>query len=99
MSDISDYLEDAVFETVQYYANRFPADRVDYRYGSPEINLPEVSDALGLKFRYWDSVKNEYESIEINIDVYDQRSEKKPIRLGVRINWIIEPYKMIGGCQ
>jgi hypothetical protein len=92
-------LEDLAISMILSYPHRFPNDRVDFKYGEPAINWTKVSDALKVKIRYWDSVGNEYEGLEFNIDVHDERTRKETIKLRINIRWNIEPYSIKGRCN
>ncbi|MHA2142808.1 MAG: hypothetical protein ACXADD_15080 [Candidatus Thorarchaeota archaeon] len=97
-SIITSQIEDIAMSMLLSYPRRFPNDRVDYRYGEPRVAMTKVADALGLRFRYWDSVGNEYEPVEFDIDVHDKRRSKKPIELKINTQWRIEPYNLDRRC-
>lgn len=98
-SIITSQIEDIAMSIFLSYPRRFPNDRVDYRYGEPRVVMTKVADALGLRFRYWDSAGNEYEPVEFDVDIHDKRSSKEPINLRINTHWTIEPYHLDGGCS
>ena len=92
-------IEDIVISSIQSYSRRFPNERVDIGYGEPTVRVAKVADAVQMRVRYWDSMSNEYEAIQFEIDIHDKRTKKEPTELRVNIEWIVEPYDLSRGCS
>jgi len=92
-------IEDIVISSIQSYSRRFPNERVDIGYGEPTVRVAKVADAMQMRIRYWDSMSNEYEAIEFEIDIHDKRTKKEPTKLRVNTEWIVEPYDLSRGCS
>ncbi len=89
---ISVQIEDIILDSLLFYSERFPADKVDLKFGKPSVEIDIVGDILKMRYRYWDAHENEYSPLEINVSVDDVRKRKKQIDIPVETEWIIEPY-------
>jgi hypothetical protein len=87
---ISQNIEEQMTNALLHYMDRFPADRVDLRFGKPSVPMVQEVDAIQLRIRYRDSAGNEYKPPEHSIDVHDSRKERIPIILPVEIKWEIQ---------
>lgn len=99
MELISRHLESLLVDSLVYYFDRYPTDSIQMPQGKPVMFVEKATQRIGIRFRYRDAMFNEYEPIEIAIDVEDKRKDKT-VQLGIPINikWVIERIDPLGEC-
>jgi hypothetical protein len=90
---VSEQLESILIDSLLYYFDRYPTDGVELFGGKPAIILQSAIQNLNIRFRYRDSLHNEYEPLQVDIPVQDSRSNKK---VPINIKWIQEQSNPIG---
>jgi hypothetical protein len=92
MELISKQIEALLVDSLLFYFEQYPADNVRMPQGKPMIFIESATQKVSIRFRYRDSMLNEYEPIEITIDIDDKREPpRKSLELPINIQWKIEP--------
>ena len=88
---ISEHLENIITDSLLYYFNKYPTEGVAMNGGRPSVIINNAIRNLQLRFRYRDSLHNEYEPISFEIAFRDLRTDKnKEIKLPINIKWVHE---------
>jgi hypothetical protein len=94
---VSEQLESILIDSLLYYFDRYPTDGVELFGGKPAIILQSAIQNLNIRFRYRDSLHNEYEPVQIGMPVQDSRSNKKVgVKVPINIKWIQEQLNPLG---
>ncbi len=86
---LSRQMENILIDSLLFYFDRFPTDDVQLKQGRPEMHITQATENVGLRFRYQDSLQNDYEPIEFAVRVIDERQNKREaIKIPINIKWI-----------
>ena len=72
---------------ILYYFDRNPHEDVDLPVGKIKVNLDTSITAINLEISYTDSYNNQYETIRTNVDINDERVNKKFTQIPINIDW------------
>lgn len=99
MELISRHLETLLVDSLLYYFDRYPTDSIQMPQGKPVMFIEKATQKIRIRFRYRDAMLNEYNPIEIAMDVNDQRKDKTiKQEIPINIKWIIEKIDPLGAC-
>jgi hypothetical protein len=99
MELISRHLETLLVDSLLYYFDRYPTDSIQMPQGKPVMFIEKATQKIRIRFRYRDAMLNEYNPIEIAMDVNDQRKDKTiKQEIPINIKWIIEKINPLGAC-
>jgi len=85
---VSEHLENILIDSLLYYLEKFPAEGVKLSGGNPALIITSEIQTIKLRFRYRDSLHNEYEPVLVKIPVEDLRSNKlKGLKMPINIKW------------
>lgn len=88
---ISEQLENILIDSLLYYFDRYPTEGVELFGGSPAIIVESATQDVKIRFRYKDSLNNEYEPVQVNIPIKDLRNDKKAgLKVPINIKWVHE---------
>ena len=89
---VSEHLENILIDSLLYYFNRYPTEGVALSGGSPSVIIKSADKNMKLRFRYKDSLHNEYEPVQVEIAIKDLRTTErdKELKLPVNIKWVHE---------
>lgn len=88
---VSEQLENILIDSLLYYFDRYPAEGVELSGGSPTIIIGSALQGVKIRFRYKDSLRNEYKPILVDIPIKDLRSDKKVgLKMPINIKWVHE---------
>ena len=91
MELISRHIETLLVDSLLFYFEQYPADSVEMPQGQPVMFIESATRRVKVRFRYRDAMLNEYEPIEISMDIDDKRKPpRKSLELPLNIKWIIE---------
>jgi hypothetical protein len=92
MELISKQIEALLVDSLLFYFERYPADGIQMPQGKPMVFIESATQKVIVRFRYRDFMLNEYEPIEITINIDDKREPPRgPLELPLNIHWEIEP--------
>lgn len=93
---LSENIETIIIESLLYYFNKYPTEGIALSGGNPSVYINDSIDQLKIRFRYKDSVWNEYKPISFEIAVQDLRTNKsKAVRIPINIHWAHEEIKTL----
>ena len=97
---ISRHLETLIVDSLLFYFDRYPTDSVQMPQGKPVMFVERATQEIRVRFSYRDAMLNEYDPIELRINVDDSR-ENKSVRVDIPINikWTIEKINPLGACD
>jgi hypothetical protein len=88
---ICEQLENIIMDSLLYYFNKYPTEGVSMNGGRPSVIINNAVRNLQLRFRYRDSLHNDYEPLSFEIAIKDLRTDKnKEIKLPINIKWVHE---------
>ena len=91
MELISRNIENLIVDSLLFYFEKYPENNIQMPQGKPVMLIKSATQKVRIRFRYTDSMLNEYKSIEIPIEINDNRENKtQPIELPINIKWLIE---------
>jgi hypothetical protein len=87
---VSEHLENILIDSLLYYFNRYPTEGVALSGGSPSVIIKSADENLKLRFKYRDSLRNEYEPVLVEIAVKDSRTRNRDreLKIPVNIKWV-----------
>jgi hypothetical protein len=97
IEEISKALENIFLEMLLFQFEKYPVDGVELSYGSPTLFASKFGDTMTIRFRYWDSMNNEYSPLDVVFNIDDQRTDKKPAEIPINIEWIRDPFEILIG--
>jgi hypothetical protein len=87
----SEHLENIIIDSLLFYFNRYPTDGVSLSGGSPLVIIRNADQGLKIRFKYKDSLDNEYAPVVVDVEVIDSRSDQtKELKLPLNIKWYHE---------
>ena len=100
---VSENLENILIDSLLYYFNRYPTEGVAISGGSLSVIIQSADENLKLRFKYKDSLHNEYEPVLVEIAVKDSRTKNrdKELKIPINIKWVhqqINPTLQEGKC-
>ena len=99
---VSRHLENLLIDSLLFYFEKHPMDYVELTQGNPITVIERATQELRIRVRYWDSLENEYEPVEISIPIEDVRKDKtREIELPINIHWeqeLINPLAEVSKC-
>jgi hypothetical protein len=88
---LSEHLENIIIESILYYFNKYPTEGVALHGGSPSVIIRNAVQELRIRFKYRDSMLNEYDPMPVEIPVQDLRVDKcRELKIPINIKWIHE---------
>jgi hypothetical protein len=90
--ELSKALEAYFLDLLLFQFEKYPAENVSLSHGIPFLFAKQFDGNLLFRFRYWDSMGNEYAPIEIPIIIDDQRTNREPRKIPINIEWERTPY-------
>lgn len=90
MDLVSRHLENLLIDSILFYLEKYPADNVYLVQGKPIGVIERATQKFIIRFRYRDSMNNEYEPVLVKIPIDDLRTEKakkRRIEIPININW------------
>ena len=90
MDMVSRHVENLLIDSLLFYFERHPTDNVDLIQGKPVSLIERATQQISIRFRYRDSVNNEYEPLLVKIPIEDARTEKAKetkIEIPINIKW------------
>ncbi len=88
---VSKQLENLLIDSLLFYLERYPAEGVELMGGRPTTIIESATHDLYIRFRYSDSLNNEYKPTQINISIKDLRKDKeRKMELPINIQWTHE---------
>lgn len=99
MTLMSRNIEDKIIEALIFYFEKFPEENVTMPQGNPVMIIDRAQNKINLRFIFTDSMMNEYEPIEAEIQVNDLRKSREPIEIPIKIKWIFEPINPSVECE
>lgn len=96
---MSKHLETLIVDSLLFYFDRYPTDNIQMPQGKPIMFVEKATQEIRVRFRYKDAMLNEYEPIELKINVDDRRANKSVrVDIPININWKIEEINPLGAC-
>ena len=99
---VSRHLENILIDSLLFYFEKYPTDNVELAQGRPVTLIERATRGIKIRIRYWDSLENEYEPINVLIPIEDIRTDKKRrIELPINIHWkqeLINPLAEASKC-
>jgi hypothetical protein len=93
---LSRQMENILIDSLLFYFDRFPTDGVEFRQGTPAMCIESATENVQIRFRYSDSLQNEYEPIQMAVRIFDQRtSNRDETEIPINIRWIKETMRPI----
>jgi hypothetical protein len=88
---VSEQLETILIDSLLYYFDRYPTEGVELSGGSPDMIVESATQDVRMRFRYKDSLGNEYEPVQVDIPIKDLRNDKKAgLKVPINIKWVHE---------
>lgn len=100
MDLLSKQIESLIVDSLLFYFDRYPTDNVQLAQGKPVMLIERATQQLRIRFRYRDAAFNEYEPVEVAMQIDDRRENKRePLELPINITWtedVISPIEEEG---
>lgn len=91
MDLLSKQVENLLVDSLLFYFDRYPTDSVQLTRGKPAMLIESATQKVRIRFGYRDVALNEYEPVEVAIQIDDKRIDKRePVELPINIKWIEE---------
>ncbi len=88
---LAEHLENIIVESILYYFNKYPTEGVALYGGHPSVIVKSAVEELRIRFKYRDSMLNEYEPKSVTIPIRDLRENKtQELKIPVNMKWIHE---------
>jgi hypothetical protein len=97
---VSKEIENLIVDSILFYFEKNPENDVYLPQGQPSIYIEKAIKQVRLRFRYKDSVGNEYEPISFKIDIIDNRKNNfDSLEIPIKIKWNFKKINPIEGCE
>ena len=88
---MAEHLENIIIESILYYFNKYPTENVALYGGNPSVIIKDAVQQLVIRFKYRDSLLNEYRPMIIEIPITDLRENKsKELKIPINMKWVHE---------
>jgi hypothetical protein len=88
---LAEHLENIIIESILYYFNKYPTEGVALYGGHPSVIVKSAVEELRIRFKYRDSMLNEYEPKSVIIPIHDLRENKtQELKIPINMKWIHE---------
>lgn len=85
---ITRHIENLLIDSILFYLDKNPVVDVQMPQGIPSLYIEKATEEVRIRFRYKDSLMNEYDPILLTINVKDNRQDKKqPIEIPFKLKW------------
>lgn len=100
MELITKNLERLIVDSLLFYFDRYPTENIQMPQGKPVMVIEKATQKVTVRFRYMDALLNEYEPVEIAVNINDLRENKaRPLEIPIDIHWIFEIINPSGECK
>jgi hypothetical protein len=88
---VSEQLETILIDSLLYYFDRYPTEGVELFGGSPTLIVERATQDVKMRFRYRDSLGNDYEPVQVDIPIEDLRTDKNAkLKVPINLKWVHE---------
>lgn len=85
---VSGQLENILIDSLLFYFDSHPTEGVELTGGRPTTIIEKAIQLLRIRFRYKDSLGNEYEPLLVEIPIEDLRQDKnKELKVPINLQW------------